>query len=207
MAYPTVSVPYGFKPVNLLGGQVYAGAVRQYPIGASHATAIYYGDVVSMTAAGTVWNAANTDSAGTTLPIIGIFQGCSYINAQGQRIYSQYYPAAASAGAADTPNQITAYVADDPDLVMKVVVATNSTTVLQSTRGFIGSNAVWVATAGNATTGNSYQSMLTAAATTTTWPLKVIDVVPETAAASGSFVEYLVTWNAGVHMYRNTAGV
>jgi len=26
MAYPTVSAPYGLKPVNLIGGQVFAGA-------------------------------------------------------------------------------------------------------------------------------------------------------------------------------------
>jgi hypothetical protein len=26
MAYPTVSAPYGYKPVNLIGGQVYAGS-------------------------------------------------------------------------------------------------------------------------------------------------------------------------------------
>ena len=26
MAYPTVSAPYGFKPINLIGGQVFAGS-------------------------------------------------------------------------------------------------------------------------------------------------------------------------------------
>jgi hypothetical protein len=28
MAYPTVSKPYGLQPVNLIGGQVFAGATR-----------------------------------------------------------------------------------------------------------------------------------------------------------------------------------
>ena len=28
MAYPTVSAPYGLKPVSLIGGQVFAGATR-----------------------------------------------------------------------------------------------------------------------------------------------------------------------------------
>ncbi len=32
MAYPTVDAPYGLKPVNLIGGQVFAGATRQMQI-------------------------------------------------------------------------------------------------------------------------------------------------------------------------------
>ena len=32
MAYPTVAAPYGLQPINLVGGQVYAGQVRQIPI-------------------------------------------------------------------------------------------------------------------------------------------------------------------------------
>jgi hypothetical protein len=28
MAYPTVDKPYGLKPINLIGGQVFAGATR-----------------------------------------------------------------------------------------------------------------------------------------------------------------------------------
>ena len=32
MAYPTVSAAYGYKPVNLIGGQVYAGSTRNLPI-------------------------------------------------------------------------------------------------------------------------------------------------------------------------------
>ena len=32
MAYPTVSAPYGLKPVNLIGGQVFAGSTRNIPI-------------------------------------------------------------------------------------------------------------------------------------------------------------------------------
>jgi hypothetical protein len=35
MAYPTVDKPYGLKPVNLIGGQVFAGATRQMEIATS----------------------------------------------------------------------------------------------------------------------------------------------------------------------------
>ena len=27
-----VTVPYGLKPINLIGGQVFAGSTRMYPI-------------------------------------------------------------------------------------------------------------------------------------------------------------------------------
>ena len=49
MAYPTVSKPYGLQPVNLIGGQVFAGATRQLAIttsSVSYNTALYNGDVV-----------------------------------------------------------------------------------------------------------------------------------------------------------------
>ncbi len=32
MAYPTVNAPYGLKPINLIGGQVFAGQTRELPI-------------------------------------------------------------------------------------------------------------------------------------------------------------------------------
>ena len=32
MAYPTVSGPYGLEPINLVGGQVFAGQTRLFPI-------------------------------------------------------------------------------------------------------------------------------------------------------------------------------
>ena len=32
MAYPTVDAPYGYKPINLIGGQVFSGSTRMYPI-------------------------------------------------------------------------------------------------------------------------------------------------------------------------------
>ena len=46
MAYPTVNAPYGLKPINLIGGQVFAGQTRELPIASGYGTAIYYGDVV-----------------------------------------------------------------------------------------------------------------------------------------------------------------
>lgn len=204
MAYPTVDKPYGFKPVSLIGGQVYSGSTRQLPIQTAHGTAIYYGDVVILSSNGCITGAVLT---ATTVNVVGIFQGCSYVNAQGQRVFSQYFPAGTT-GTPDTPTEITAYVADDPDLVMKVAVVSGTTVVAQATRAnLVGGTVALVANAGITATGDSQQAVLNSGSTTTTAPFKIINVVPDTAPATGSFVEVLVTWNEGVHQYRSNSGI
>jgi hypothetical protein len=204
MAYPTIDKPYGLKPVNLLGGQVYAASTRQLPITSAHGTAIFYGDVVIMSANGCITGAVLT---ATTVNVVGIFQGCSYVNTQGQRVFSQYFPAGTT-GTADTSDGIVAYVADDPDLVMKVAVVSGTTVVAQATRAnLVGGTVALVANTGLTTTGDSQQAVLNSGSTTTTAPFKIIDVVPDTAPATGSFVEVLVTWNQGVHQYRSNTGI
>ena len=118
MAYPTVSAAYGFRPVNLLGGQVFAGSTRQMAIASGHATNIFFGDIVIMSANGCINNDTVTN---TGTAIVGVFMGCSYINSSGQRVFGQYYPATITQ-AVDGPNGTVAFVADDPDLVMKVAI-------------------------------------------------------------------------------------
>jgi len=204
MAYPTVSAPYGLIPVNLLGGQVFSGSTRQIPIQTAHGTSIYFGDVVLMSSNGCITTAVLT---ATTVNVVGIFMGCSYINSSGQRVYGQYYPALTT-GTPDTTTAITAYVADDPDLVMKTAIVSSTTTVAQATRGnLVGGNVSLVVNAGSTTTGNSAHAVLNSSVTTAAVPVKIVDVVPDTAPATGSFVEVLVSWNQGIHQYRLATGV
>ena len=209
MAYPTVSAAYGFRPVNLLGGQVFAGSTRQMAIASGHATSIYFGDCVIMSANGCINNATAT-ATGTA--IVGIFMGCSYVNSLGQRVYGQYYPATIS-NAVDGTNGTVAFVADDPDLVMRVAIqsaADAAPSASQATRAtMVGGNAsiVYQTVTGSTITGNGTQGALNSTAVTGTLPLKVIDVVPDTAPAVGSFVEVLVTWNQSVHLYRNITAI
>jgi len=206
MAYPTVSAPYGLIPVNLLGGQVYSGSTRQIPIQTAHGTSIYFGDVVLMASNGCITTAVLT---ATTVNVVGIFMGCSYINSSGQRVFGQYYPSGTT-GTPDTPSAITAYVADDPDLVMKTVIATAATPTVpaQATRAtMVGGNAALNLNTGSTTTGNSAHCVVNSTAITAALPVKVVDVVPETAPATGSFVEVLVSWNQGIHQYRLATAV
>ena len=222
MAYPTVSAPYGLKPINLIGGQVFAGATRQLVIantsGTGYGTSIFYGDVVKIVSGGTI----EKDTGTTTATPCGVFLGCQYTSAvTGQLTFSQYYPASL---AVKSGTEILAFVADDPDQLFKVVLvagttADNTSSGLAPTflgRTVIGSNAQLVQNAGSSVTGDSKVGIYTAAGATTTdtLPIRIIDVVPDTANSSGNFCEVIVKWNAanvsgltGGHQYLNPTGV
>jgi hypothetical protein len=198
MAFPTVSAPYGLEPVNSLDGKPYAGAIRQIPIAAGFGTAIFNGDTVQINADGYLIKSTSTN-AGT---IVGVCVGGQYVNSSSQTVQAQYIPASASTAA----NPAYAYVVDDQQALFKVAVVTSGTTMGTASRADVGSNVALVLNAGSTTTGNSaFAVTLTGAGTTSTIPLRVIDVVEQTATAAGVYAELLVKINA--HQYNNTTGV
>jgi len=198
MAFPTVSAPYGLVPINSLDGKPYAGAIRQIPIAAGFGTAIFDGDTVQINADGFLIKSTSTN-AGT---IVGVAMGGQYVNSSGQTVQGQYIPALASTA----NNPAYAYVVDDQQALFKVAVVTSGTTMGTASRADVGSNVALVLNAGSTTTGNSaFAVTLTGAGTTATIPLRVIDVVEQTATASGVYCELLVKINA--HQYNNTTGV
>ena len=199
MAYPEVSAPYGMVPVNLLGGQVYAGQTRDLPIGQNETTAIFYGDVVTLNASGNITKVETTATATT----IGVFLGCTYIDPNtSQPVYKQYYP-----GAVDVAG-ISAYVQDDPDQLYKVAVVSTETTIGFLTQAAVGKNVALVQNTGNTTNGNSKNAVLSTTDTETSLPIRVVDVVPETAIAGypGSYTEVIVRFNFGISLYENATG-
>ena len=218
MAYPTIDKPYGLKPINLYGGTPFAGATRQYRIASGYNTAIFNGDVVEMIDNGTIIKSAVTSARATvtTSQIMGVFMGCSYVNAQGQTIFAQYFPANT---AAPTGTVITAYVVNDPNTLFKVVIATGATPndatsglLPSSTTQYtvIGTNVELVQNTGLTTTGDS-RVAVAASATTGTLPMNVVDVVPETSYVNGSgnivFPELIVRWNFEIHTTTIASGV
>jgi len=201
MAYPTVSAPYGLKPVNLIGGQVFAGATRQMEIASGYATSIFYGDVVKRVSGGTIEKDAGTATATPA----GIFLGVQFTNGStGQVQQQQFYPASQSI---KSGTKIFAVVADDPDTLFQVSVVSSGTTISGVGITAIGNNAELVQNAGSATTGNSAVAILAATATTITLPVRIIDVVRDTATAADNFPEVIVKINATMHQYNNPTGV
>ena len=209
MAYPTVDAPYGLKPINLIGGQPFAGATRQIPIGSNYATAIYNGDVVQLNSSGNVIITVLQNDATPIAGVIGVFLGCTYTNpATKQKLFSQYYPGGVVA------DDIMAYVADDPNALFKVVNVTSN--VANSASGGLlpaylsransfGTNAELVLNTGSATTGDSKMGVFINNVTSSL-PFRVVDVVTDTANSSGNFVEFVVKFNAGYHAYNFATG-
>ena len=211
MAYPVIAAPYGLKPINLIGGQVFAGATRQLPIAASYTTSIYNGGVVTLVAGGTIENSPLADDATPLAGVVGVFLGCSYINPTNKQLtFSQYWPGVAGA------TNILAFVADDPDQLYKAVNVAG-TTVDNTASGLlpaylgqtmVGSNARLVLNTGSSTTGDSKVGIYSAAgATTASLPLRIVDVVPDTANSAGAYVEFIVKLNFGYHSYNNAVGI
>lgn len=132
-----VNGPFGLRPVRKLGG----GVITQnaYSIAHDYATAIYVGDVVEMSGTGrdvTKAAAANPDN-------IGVFRGCSYVDANGSWTFAHYWP-----GVSDGKKNIVAYVIDDPDVVFEC----QADTIAEADIGHL---ATWNVGTGSANTGIS----------------------------------------------------
>jgi hypothetical protein len=132
-----------------------------------------------------------------------VFLGCSYTDPVFGKTFRQFYPGGVTA------TDIQAYVQDDPDALFKVAVVSSGTTISFVNRTSVGNNAVLVQNAGSTFNGNSRVAVSSTTATTSTWPVRIIDVVPETATVGnpGSFTEVIVKWNQGMHQYLNPTGV
>lgn len=197
MAYPTVSGPYGLVPINLIGGQVFAGATRQIPIATNSSTAIYFGDVVKLSSTGTL----DKDTGTSAATPVGVFLGCTYTDPVFGTTFRQYYPGTTNI------TDIEAYVQDDPDALFKVAVVSTGSNISYVTRANVGENAVLVQTSGSTITGDSKVAVSSTTGTTSSWPIRIIDVIPETQSSAGSYTEVVVKWNQGMHQYLNPTGV
>lgn len=196
MAYPTIDKPYGLRPVNLIGGQVYAGSTRLMAINSGEGTSIFFGDAVTLSG-----GYITRDPADSAMQPVGVFMGCTYTDPNSnQKVFKQYYPAGTVAA------DIKAYVVDDPDALFKVAVVSGGTTVSGVTQTAVGLNAALVDNTGSTITGDSLVAVSATTATNGALPVRIVDVVPDTANSLGSYTEVIVKWNFGMHRYYNAVG-
>lgn len=189
------ATPYGARPVGTLSASgSFTGKVRHYGIASGYGTAIFYGDFVKLVAAGTV----EKDTGTTSLTPVGIFLGVSYTDPNtSQKTFSQYFPASTAA------DDISAYVLDDPNVLFEMQ-ADGSAAVTN-----IGNNVAVVQTAGSTSIGTSKNAIdiSTAASTTATLPVRIVDISPKSDNTSGdSYTDLVAKFNAG-HIMDNTTGI
>ena len=187
MAYPTVSAPYGLKPINLIGGQVFAGSTRNIKIQYNFGTNIFYGDVVGISRGFITRSIVTTGATAITGAAqggtVGVFLGCSFTSpVTKQKTFSQYWPANTLAGDA------VAIVCDDPDTLFKVaaVTAAAGTTIGSVASAMVGLNVTGSNLAGSTNTGNSSNAIVPSVAVENTGslPLRIVAVVPDTAIST-----------------------
>lgn len=200
--------PYGFKPVNEVGGLPYAGSTRSFALNpAGYGTNIFNGSLVYVASTGYLQlvtadgsdGTTNAFPAGTTLTgAVGVFVGCSYVNAQGQTIFSQYYPANAL--------NAVAFVVDDPNTVFQAQ-ANGSLTIADLGSNITLANAQSTST-GSTTTGNSNVA-LNATTKTTTAPFRIIGFpnMVGFSVVGDAYTDVFVKWNPGWHSYTNVVGL
>lgn len=201
----TVAAPYGLRPVNLIGGQPYAGSVREIKITSGYAANMFYGQPVIVTTNG-VLNAETGTSAVTATGVVGVFLGCSYTDATLGKVFRQYWPTGTVAADA------VGYVADDPDIVMQIQA---NGSVAQTA---LGANIGFSTSAGSTSTGNATTAADTGTLNTTaSLPLRIIGFVNgPTSAVGDAYTDILVKWNmpynnsgtmTGGHAYMNPTGI
>ena len=210
MAYPTIDKPYGLKPINLIGGQVFAGSTRNLAITTSavnYNTPIFYGDIVQISTGGTIIISTLDTESSPVAGVVGVFLGCTYTNPVTKQVqFAQSWPGFAS-GVTDA----FAIVADDPDTLFKVVsvgaTADGSGFVpVALAQTIIGANMTLVLNTGDSQSGNSRIGVTTQATASTSAAMRVVDVVPDTETSTG-YVELIVKFNFGYHSYYNATGV
>jgi hypothetical protein len=180
----------------------YAGATSQFLINpAGLASNIFNGQVVLINANGYIALSTATGAdlttnnlGGADVGAWGVFVGCSYINAQGQQIYAQYYPSG-------TTGVVTAYVITDPNVTFQAQLDGQVTQAALAANTFFA--AAQSSSTGSTQTGNS-TSALESTVVTTAAAFKIIGFA---SPLTDTYTEVLVKFNPGAHAYTNAVGI
>ena len=198
----TTASPYGLRAVNRNDGMPYAGATQTFLIDpAGLASNLFNGQVVLINANGYVALSTATGAdlttnnlGGNTLGALGVFVGCSYVNAQGQQIWSQYYPSG-------TTGVVTAEVIVDPNVTFQAQMDGTITQAALGANTFF--SAAQSTSTGSTTTGNS-TSALESTVVTTAAAFKIIGFA---SPVGDAFPDVLVKFNPGAHAFTNAVGI
>ncbi len=194
------ATPYGLRPINLIGGQSFAGSTRQLKIASGYAANIFFGDVVAIAVDGTIVKVTTVGTNAAPFPAgtVGVFLGCTYTDPSLKyKLNSQYWPTGTVASDA------MAYVCDDPDTLFQIQANAAVTQTM------LGSNFGVVQNAGSTVSGDGAIALdVSTRATTNTIGLRLVDFVDGPFSTIGdAFTDCIVKFNFGIHTYYNGTGV
>ena len=198
----TTAAPYGLKPIKRVDGTPYAGAIDEFLIDpAGEATNIFYGQVVIIGSDGYIAISTATGAdittnnlGGSGVGAIGVFVGCEYTNAQGQRIWSQYYPSG-------TTGVVKAKVVTDPNVIFQAQLNGSGAQTVLGTNTFFA--AAQSTSTGSTQTGNS-----TSALTSTVQAAAAAFRIVGFASTPGdAYTDVFVKFNPAAHSYTNNVGL
>ena len=198
----STAAPYGLRPVKRVDGMPYAGAVEEFLIDpAGEATNIFYGQVVIIGSDGYIAISTATGAdittnnlGGSGVGAIGVFVGCEYINAQGQLIFSQYYPSG-------TTGVVRAKVVTDPMVVFQAQCDGSVGQADLGTNTFFA--AVQSTSTGSTRTGNS-TSALDATVQAAAAAFRIVGFA---STPGDAYTDVLVKFNPSAHSYMNNVGL
>jgi len=196
------AAPYGLKPVNRVDGMPYAGAVQEFLIDpAGEGTNLFYGQVVIIGADGYIALSTATGAdittnnlGGSGVGAIGVFVGCEYTNAQGQRIWSQYYPSG-------TTGVVKCKVVTDPNVVFQAQLDGSGAQTVLGTNTFFA--AVQSTSTGSTQNGNSTSALESTVVTTAA----AFRIVGFASTPGDAYTDVLVKFNPSAHSYTNNVGL
>jgi hypothetical protein len=198
----TTAAPYGFVPVKNADGSPYNGARDAFLVKATgYNENIGYGSIVRLVN-GYVQLSLSTGSApGDTNNFggvanggaLGVFVGCEYINAEGQLIFSQYFPSGTT--------NATAYVVTDPGVTFQVQASGAVAQALLGRNTFLSATPDGDTDDVNTTTGKS-KTAVSHSAVDATKGFKIVGFSDRPGSTVGDlFTDLLVKFNPAYHLY------
>lgn len=171
--------PNGLVAVRRQDGASWSGNMTVYKIAAADTNKFFSGDPVHRLSTGYV-----TSGDVTTGGIIGIFVGCEYLStSQNKVVWNNQY------AGADAAADITAYVIDDPSVILQVWAGTGASPGTAGSLLFadIGANINFKTGAGNSLSGLSTTYVDASTKTTTnTLPFQIVGFASLPPGVNGS---------------------
>jgi hypothetical protein len=197
---PNIDASFGLRPYNMLGAGANTNGNMTFQIQtaatAGTSSVIYQGSPVIPLANGLI-NIVGA-AAGGTVPLLGAFLGCNYIDLNGKPIWSPKWPGTA---AVQSGSVATALVAAHPDQLFEINCdAAAADTLVHANANFA------TATSGNATSGlSSAELAVSTADTTNTLNLRIIGFSDEPSSSDPAVAGRLAIVMLNNHFYRYNA--